>query len=167
MKILNKSEFEMPGYAKSGDAGMDLRANIHQQKIQRIIYSDDEQVHQMYLPYKGLNINPMERVLIPTGIHVKLTEGCQAEIRARSGLAFKKGLTVINSPGTIDENYTGEIMIPIVNLSGTTQYIEHGERIAQMVVMPYVEVAFHPVESEEQLGKTERGSGGFGSTGEK
>jgi dUTP pyrophosphatase len=164
MKILNRSEFEMPGYAKSGDAGMDLRANIHLQKIRRIHGDND---HRMFFPYYRMNVNSMERVLIPTGIYIKLLEGCHAEIRPRSGLAFKKGLTVINSPGTIDENYIGEIMIPIVNLSGTVQHIEHGERIAQMVVMPYVEVGFEEVENEAQLGRTERGSGGFGSTGEK
>jgi len=142
VKILNKGENELPKYSTEGSAGMDLRANL-------------ENKESIYL-------KPLERKLIPTGIHIQLPENHEAQIRPRSGLAVKKGITVLNTPGTIDSDYTGEIKILLVNLSNDVFMVEHGERIAQMVVSEYTHVDLEEVET---LQKTDRGDGGFGHTG--
>ncbi|MBQ5396796.1 MAG: dUTP diphosphatase, partial [Alistipes sp.] len=121
-------------------AGLDIRANL------------DESV----------TLRPLERAMIPTGLFVELPEGCEMQIRPRSGLAAKHGITVLNSPGTIDADYRGEIKVILVNLSNEPFTIESGERIAQMIVARYEQIEWQPV---EELGTTERGAGGFGSTG--
>lgn len=145
MKILNTSTNALPAYESALAAGMDLRANLNE----------------------PVTLNPGERKLIPTGLYVELPEDCEAQIRPRSGLAFKHGITVLNSPGTIDPDYRGEIKVLLVNLSDEPFVIEHGERIAQMVIARFVQVELQEVEEVEQLSSTERGAGGFGHSGRK
>ncbi len=140
VNIINQSHHPLPKYQTEGSAGMDLYA---------------------FLPEKVI-LKPMERTLIPTGLYIELPLGMEAQIRPRSGMAIKKGITVINAPGTIDSDYRGEIKIPVVNLSGTEQIIEDGERVAQMIIARH-EIAFWQEVAE--LGTTERGAGGFGHTG--
>ena len=140
VKIVNKSAFDLPKYETEGSAGMDLRANI-----------DDY-----------IQILPMERVLIPTGLFIELEVGIEAQIRPRSGMAYKRGICIPNAPGTIDSDYRGEVKIPIINLSTEIQVIERGDRIAQMVIAKYERAEWDLV---EDLTCTDRGSGGFGSTG--
>jgi dUTP pyrophosphatase len=140
IKIINKSSHPTPQYETSGSAGMDLRANIE----------------------ASAALNSLERTLIPTGLFIELPVGYEAQIRPRSGLAIKKGLTLVNTPGTIDSDYRGEIKVIVVNLSKETQTIEPGERIAQMVIARYEQIQWQEVEA---LSETERGAGGFGSTG--
>ena len=140
VKIINKSNNPNPFYATEKSAGMDICAFIQ----------DD------------IVLNPMERVLVPTGLYIQLPDGYEAQIRPRSGLALKKGITVLNSPGTIDADYTGEVGIILINLSNEPFTIKSGERIAQMVISTYNVVQWDDVES---LTKTERGDGGFGHTG--
>ncbi len=140
LRILNRSNNPDPDYATAGAAGIDLRANLE----------------------KSLILHPMERTLIPTGLFIQLPQGYEAQIRPRSGLAIKQGLTLVNTPGTIDEDYRGEIKVIMINLSKEAQTIEHGERIAQMVIAAYQKVNIIVV---EELDETERGAGGFGSTG--
>ena len=140
VKIVNKSRFALPEYQTPLSAGLDIRANL------------DEPV----------TLQPLERAMIPTGLFVELPEGCEMQIRPRSGLAAKHGITVLNSPGTIDADYRGEIKVILVNLSNTPFTIEAGERIAQMIVARYEQIEWQAV---EELGATERGAGGFGSTG--
>ena len=140
VKIVNKSRFALPEYQTPLSAGLDIRANL------------DESV----------TLQPLERAMIPTGLYVELPEGCEMQIRPRSGLAAKHGVTVLNSPGTIDADYRGEIKVILVNLSNEPFTIESGERIAQMIVARYEQIEWLPV---EELGATERGAGGFGSTG--
>ncbi|MDC3337173.1 dUTP diphosphatase [Flavobacteriales bacterium] len=142
MEIINKSKHELPKYETILSAGMDLRANL-----------DD-----------SITISPMGRKLIPTGLFIALSAGLEAQIRPRSGLAYKKGITVLNAPGTIDADYRGEIGVLLVNLSDQDFVVEDGERIAQMVVAKYEQVNFKVV---NELSATSRGSGGFGSTGVK
>lgn len=142
VKIINKSCNKLPSYATEGSAGMDLYADIKD----------------------SISIKPMERVLIPTGIYIELPKGYEAQVRPRSGLSFKKGLTVANAPGTIDSDYRGEIGVIMVNLSNEEQVIEKGERIAQMIVAKYSFVSWQEVDSIES---SDRGSGGFGHTGNK
>lgn len=142
VKILNKSNFNIPEYATEHSSGVDLRANIKEPVI----------------------LKTLERVLIPTGIFLEIPEGIEAQIRPRSGLAIKKGLTVLNTPGTIDSDYRGEIGIIIINLSNDEVIIEPGERVCQMVFSRYEKVVF---ESVDTINQTDRGSGGFGSTGIK
>ena len=142
VKIVNKSKFELPSYATLNSAGMDLRANIDEDVV----------------------LKPLERVLVPTGIFISLPENYEAQIRPRSGLAFKNGITVLNSPGTIDCGYIGEIGVILVNLSFDDFTIKSGDRIAQMVVSKHETVEWEQVEILEQ---TERGNGGFGHTGTK
>ena len=139
VKIVNNSRFALPEYQTSLSAGLDIRANL------------DESV----------TLGPLERAMIPTGLFVELPEGCEMQIRPRSGLAAKHGITVLNSPGTIDADYRGEIKVILVNLSNTPFTIEAGERIAQMIVARYEQIEWQAV---EELGATERGAGGFGST---
>lgn len=140
VKIINQSAYPLPQYETPGSAGMDLRANINE----------------------PITLEPLERALVPTGLYLELPPGYEAQIRPRSGLAAKRGLTMLNSPGTIDSDYRGEIKCIVVNLSSQPQTIEPGERIAQMVVARHERVEWNAV---EQLPDSERGAGGFGSTG--
>lgn len=140
VKIINHSGFDCPSYATPLSAGMDLRASMEQ----------------------SITLAPLERALVPTGLFVELPEGYEMQIRPRSGLAAKHGITVLNSPGTIDADYRGEIKVILVNLSNNPFEIVPGERIAQAVVAQHAHIEWEQV---EQLGATERGVGGFGSTG--
>lgn len=140
VEIINRSKHSLPAYATELSAGMDLRANIDSPII----------------------LEPMQRALIPTGLYIALPAGYEAQVRPRSGLAIKKGVTVLNSPGTIDADYRGEICVIIVNLSNEPFTVTDGERIAQMVIARHETVEWLPV---EELGSTERGAGGFGHTG--
>lgn len=142
VKVVNKGNQPLPEYATYQSAGMDLRANI------------DE----------AITLNSLERKLIPTGLYISLPEGYEAQIRPRSGLAFKKGVTVLNTPGTIDADYRGEIGVILVNLSTEPFVVKPGERIAQMVINKIEQADFRLVET---LDETERGEGGFGHTGTK
>lgn len=140
IKIVNRSKHSLPAYATIHSAGMDIRSNLD----------------------KPVILKPLERSLIPTGLFIELPEGYEAQIRPRSGLALKKGLTVLNSPGTIDADYRGEICVIVINLSSEECIIEDGERICQMVVASYEQAQWEEVET---LGETDRGTGGFGHTG--
>ena len=140
VQIINKSKHPLPAYATDLSAGMDLRANLSE----------------------PISLTPLARCLVPTGLFVALPAGFEAQVRPRSGLAIKKGITVLNSPGTIDADYLGAICIILVNLSAETFVIEDGERIAQMVIARHEQVAWKEV---EVLDETERGAGGFGHTG--
>ncbi len=140
INITNKSTHPLPAYETVLSAGMDLRAFISESIV----------------------IKPLQRVLIPTGLSMELTEGLEAQIRPRSGLAFKNGITVLNSPGTIDADYRGEIKVLLVNLSDTDFMVNDGDRIAQMVISNYVKIKWTTTES---LSETKRGAGGFGHTG--
>lgn len=142
IKIINKSKHELPKYATTGSAGMDLRANIN---------------HPIILA-------PGERVLIPTGLHIALPVGYEAQIRPRSGLAIKYGITCLNTPGTIDSDYRGEIGVELINHGHESFVINDGERIAQMVIAQYEQAEWVMV---EELDETERGDGGYGHTGVK
>ncbi len=142
VKIINKGHQPLPAYATPQSAGMDIRANID----------------------APVTLRPLERKLIPTGLYMALPEGYEAQIRPRSGLALKHGLTVLNSPGTIDSDYRGEVMVLLVNLSGDDFTVNDGERIAQMVIARHETARFGTV---SQLDDTERGAGGYGHTGVK
>lgn len=140
VKIINKSSNPLPEYATPHAAGMDLRANL------------DE----------AITLRPGERILVPTGLFIELPEGHEAQIRPRSGLAIKHGITCLNTPGTIDADYRGEIKVILINLGQEAFVINHGERICQMVITEYTKVQLLPV---DELGETLRGDGGFGHTG--
>ena len=140
IKIINKSKHQLPGYATHAAAGMDLTANLEEPVV----------------------LKSLERALVATGLFIELPVGYEAQIRPRSGLAFKNGLTVLNSPGTIDADYRGEIKVILVNLSSQDFTINNGERIAQMVIAKHEQAEWMEV---EQLEETKRGEGGFGSTG--
>ncbi len=142
INIINKSQHALPSYETIASAGMDLRANLTDPVV----------------------LEPMERALIPTGLFMELPVGFEAQVRPRSGLALKKGITCLNSPGTIDADYRGEIGVILANLSNERFIIENGERIAQMVIAKHERAEW--VEAQE-LSTTERGAGGFGSTGVK
>ncbi|MBO7255141.1 MAG: dUTP diphosphatase [Paludibacteraceae bacterium] len=142
INIINKSKHSLPEYATKYSAGVDLRANIEE----------------------PITLKPLERKLIPTGLFIELPEGYEAQIRPRSGLAIKKGITVLNSPGTIDADYRGEIQVILINLSNEDFIIEDGERICQMVIAKHEQAKWTIVET---LSATERGDGGFGHTGKK
>lgn len=142
IKIVNKSGNELPAYSTKLSAGMDLRANLTEPVV----------------------LKPLERKLIPTGLFIELPEGFEAQIRPRSGLALKKGITILNSPGTIDADYRGEIGVILINLSAVEFVVENGERICQMVVAAHETVQWNLV---EKLEDTARGEGGFGHTGKK
>ncbi len=142
VRIINQSPNPLPAYATAGSSGMDIRA---------------------HLP-APLHLQPMERTLVPTGLFIELPDGFEAQVRPRSGLAIKQGLTCLNTPGTIDADYRGEIKIILVNLSGEEQVIQPGDRIAQMVVQAVEKVTW--VESAD-LNTTERNAGGFGHTGKQ
>lgn len=140
VSIVNKSHHPFPAYATSQSAGMDLRANID----------------------NPITLRPLERALIPTGLYVALPQGYEAQVRPRSGLAMKRGITVLNSPGTVDADYRGEIGVILVNLSNEDFVVEDGERIAQLVIARHEVVEWDEV---EVLDETARGAGGFGHTG--
>ncbi|MDX1754036.1 dUTP pyrophosphatase [Salinimicrobium sediminis] len=140
VKIINKSSHELPAYETGSSAGMDLRANITE----------------------PVTLKPLERAIIKTGLFIELPVGYEAQVRPRSGLAAKKGITVLNSPGTIDADYRGEIGVILVNLSNEEFTIQNGERIAQMVISRHEHITWKEVENLEE---TSRGAGGFGSTG--
>ena len=140
VEIVNKSSYDAPSYATVNSAGMDLKANIEE----------------------PITLAPLERSMVSTGLYIALPDGTEAQIRPRSGLAAKHGITVLNTPGTIDADYRGEIKVILVNLSNESFTINPGERIAQMVVARYEKVEWSTVES---LDETARGAGGFGSTG--
>ncbi len=140
IKIINKSHHPMPAYATPQSAGMDIRANLTE----------------------PVELKPFERKLIPTGLYIALPEGYEAQLRPRSGLALKHGLTLLNTPGTIDADYRGEIGVILVNLSTEPFTIADGERICQMVIATHAHVEWEAVET---LDETERGAGGFGHTG--
>ena len=142
IRIVNKSTNALPQYATSQSAGIDLRANLSE----------------------AVTLKPMDRKLIPTGLFIELPEGYEAQIRPRSGLALKHGITVLNTPGTIDADYRGEIGVILINLSNEDFKIEHGERICQMVIARHEQAEWIQV---EELNETERGAGGFGHTGKK
>ncbi len=142
INVVNQSKHELPQYATELSAGLDLRANID----------------------SSIELKPLERVLVPTGLFIELQKGYEAQIRPRSGLAFKNGVTVLNSPGTIDADYRGEIKVLLVNLSNVPFIINDGERVAQMVIAKHEHIKWELVSS---LDETERGAGGFGHTGTK
>jgi dUTP pyrophosphatase len=142
VKIINQSKHALPQYETKGSAGMDLRANIE----------------------SSITIKPLERAMVATGLSIALPDGYEAQVRPRSGLAAKKGVTVINTPGTIDADYRGEIKVILVNLSNEDFIIKDGERVAQMVIARFDQISWEPTDSLEE---TERGTGGFGSTGTK
>jgi len=142
IKVINQSKHALPNYETMSSAGMDLRANIDTPIV----------------------LNTLERVMVPTGLFMELPYGYEAQIRPRSGLSAKKGITVLNSPGTIDSDYRGEIKIILVNLSNESFVVEDGERIAQMVISKHESITWAEV---AELKETARGSGGFGSTGKK
>lgn len=140
VKIINKSVNALPEYATEGSAGMDLRASITEPVM----------------------LQPLERQLVPTGLFIELPIGYEAQVRPRSGLAFKQGITVLNSPGTIDSDYRGEIKVILINLSGEEQTLHPGDRIAQMVIAPVEQVRWEEV---DEINSTARNAGGFGHTG--
>ena len=142
VQIINKSHHQLPAYATALSAGMDIRANLSEPVV----------------------IKPLERKLIPTGLYIALPEGYEAQMRPRSGLALKHGITLLNTPGTIDADYRGEIGVILVNLSSEPFVVNDGERICQMVIASYQQMEWEPV---EVLTETERGEGGFGHTGKK
>jgi dUTP pyrophosphatase len=142
VKIINKSAHKLPHYETEASAGMDLRANISE----------------------AVTLKPLERTIVKTGLFIELPVGYEAQVRPRSGLAAKKGITVLNAPGTIDADYRGEIGVILVNLSNEEFTIENGERVAQMVIAKHEHISWEEVETLEE---TTRGAGGFGSTGNK
>lgn len=142
INIINTSDLPLPAYETAFAAGMDIRANLE----------------------TDVEIMPTQRVLIPTGLFIELPQGFEAQIRPRSGLAFKHGITVLNAPGTIDADYRGEIKVLLINHGDTSFVIKHGERIAQMIIAKHETIQWNSV---EQLSETGRGSGGYGSTGKK
>lgn len=142
IEIINRSTHELPEYQTPGSAGMDLRA---------------------WLP-EPVTLKPMERRLIPTGLYIALPEGVEAQIRPRSGMSIKKGLSLVNAVGTIDSDYRGEIMVPLINFSAEEQTVADGERIAQMVIARYERAGWQAV---TELSETQRGAGGFGHSGTK
>ena len=142
IKIINKSGHDLPHYETEASAGMDLRANLDEPKV----------------------LKPLERAIIKTGLFIELPVGIEAQVRPRSGLAAKKGITVLNAPGTIDADYRGEIGVILVNISNEAFTIENGERIAQLVIAKHERTEWETV---EELTATARGEGGFGSTGVK
>lgn len=142
VKVVNTGHQPLPAYATPQSAGLDLRANIE----------------------APITLHPLERRLVPTGLHIALPDGYEAQVRPRSGLALKHGITVLNTPGTVDADYRGEIMVLLVNFSNEDFVVKDGERIAQMVIAQYAKATF---ESVEVLDETERGEGGYGHTGVK
>ncbi len=142
VKVINRSKHELPKYETAQSAGLDVRANLEE----------------------AITLQPMERVLVKTGLFIELPEGFECQVRPRSGLAFKHGITVLNAPGTIDADYRGEIGVLLINLSNHPFVIEDGERVAQLVFATYKQIEWT---NTSELNETERGEGGFGSTGKQ
>ena len=142
VKVINTSNNPLPEYATTGSSGMDLRAFIEE----------------------PIEMEPMQRVMVPTGLFIELPENTEAQVRPRSGLAIKQGITCLNSPGTVDADYRGEIKVVLINLSGEVQVIQPGDRIAQMVIKQVEKIEWVLV---DEINNTHRGTGGFGSTGKK
>lgn len=142
IKIINKSQHALPNYETNASAGMDLRANLNE----------------------AILLKPLERAIVKTGLFIELPIGYEAQVRPRSGLAAKKGITVLNSPGTVDADYRGEIGVILVNLSNEEFIVENGERIAQLIIAKHERAEWIAV---QELSETDRGEGGFGSTGVK
>jgi len=142
VRIVNQSSNPLPAYATTGSSGMDLRASLQE----------------------PITLQPLERVLVPTGLFIELPDGFEAQVRPRSGLAIKQGLSCLNTPGTIDADYRGEIKVILINLSNEPQQVHHGDRIAQMVIQKVEQVEWLLV---QDLSSTERGAGGFGHTGKQ
>ncbi|MFB0997708.1 MAG: dUTP diphosphatase [Flavobacteriales bacterium] len=142
IEIINNSKHELPQYSTSQSAGLDLRANLEE----------------------SFTLKPLERKLVPTGLQIALPDGYEAQVRPRSGLAYKKGVTVLNAPGTIDADYRGDIGVILINMSNEDFVVEDGERIAQLIIAKYDQAEWIPV---SELSETNRGEGGFGSTGVK
>lgn len=140
VKIINKSHHQLPAYETLGSSGMDVRAFLSQ----------------------PITLQPLERALVPTGLYVQIPQGYECQIRPRSGLAIKRGITILNTPGTVDSDYRGEVGIIVINLSNEPFVINDGERICQMVIAPYQRIEWMQV---DQLDETTRGDGGFGHTG--
>ncbi len=140
VKIVNQSKNDVPAYATSGSAGVDLKANLSEPEI----------------------LKPLQRKMIPTGLFIELPDGFEAQVRPRSGMANKQGITCLNSPGTIDSDYRGELKVILINLSDTEQIVKHGDRIAQMIIAKVEKVKWELV---KELSNTQRGAGGFGHTG--
>ncbi len=140
VNIINRSTNPLPGYATNGSSGMDIRAHLEE----------------------AVSLLPLERTLIPTGLFVEIPEGYEIQVRPRSGLAIKQGITCLNTPGTIDADYRGEIKVILINLSNEPQTIQHGDRIAQMVLQKVEKINWQAV---TDINETERGAGGFGHTG--
>ena len=140
VKIVNISDMDLPQYETDGSAGMDLRANLEEDIV----------------------LKPLERALVPTGLSIELPKGYEAQVRPRSGLSIKKGITLVNAVGTIDSDYRGEIRVPLINLSNETFTVSKGDRIAQMIIAKYSKVTWIDC---DDLDETDRGCGGFGSTG--
>lgn len=140
VKVVNQSDNDIPQYATQGAAGMDLKANLQQ----------------------PVSLSPLQRQMIPTGLFIELPDGYEAQVRPRSGMAHKNGITCLNSPGTIDSDYRGEIKIILINLSDTLQTIKHGDRIAQLIIAKVEKAEWKVV---QQLNQSQRGEGGFGHTG--
>jgi dUTP pyrophosphatase len=140
IRIINHSDNPLPAYATTGSSGMDIRAFLETDIV----------------------LQPMERVLVPTGLFIELEESYEVQVRPRSGLAIKQGITCLNTPGTIDADYRGEIKVILINLSGEAQTIQTGDRIAQMVLQKVEKISWQPVNA---INETERGAGGFGHTG--
>jgi dUTP pyrophosphatase len=140
VKIINQSPHPLPAYATEGSAGMDIRANCP----------------------GPVELKPLERQMIPTGLYIELPPGYEAQVRPRSGLAARQGITCLNSPGTVDSDYRGELKVILINLSAETQWLHPGDRIAQLIVGPVVRVGWEEV---EEIGSTVRNTGGFGHTG--
>lgn len=142
INIINTSTLSLPAYETAHAAGMDLRANL----------------------IEAIELKPMQRALIPTGLFMEIPVGYEAQVRPRSGLAFKHGITVLNAPGTIDADYRGEVKVLLINLGNEPFVINHGERIAQLIIAKHETISWQIV---EQLSNTERGAGGYGSTGKQ
>lgn len=142
IRIVNRSANALPAYATAGSSGMDIRAHLDH----------------------AVSLQPLERILVPTGLFIELPQGFEAQIRPRSGLALKQGITCLNGPGTIDADYRGEIKVLLINLSETIQVLQPGDRIAQMIVQRVEQVIWEPA---EELEKTLRDAGGFGHTGKQ
>lgn len=143
VKIVNHSPHPLPSYATVGSSGLDMRAWLSE----------------------PLTLEPLDRVLVPTGIHIALPLGYEAQVRPRSGLSYKRGLSLPNTPATIDSDYRGELKIILINLSKEAQTIKDGERIAQLVIAKYERIDWEEIDEGEELGETERGAGGFGHSG--
>ncbi len=140
VQVISKSPHPLPEYQTTGSAGLDITAWLNE----------------------PITLQPLERRLIPTGLYIALPDGFEAQVRPRSGLAIKRGISLVNTPGTIDADYRGEIMVPLINLSNETQEIKDGDRIAQMIIARYEQIDWMPVQI---LSETDRGAGGFGHTG--